>query len=339
MELMLYNTLSRAKEKFQPLVPGQAGMYVCGPTVYSYAHIGNFRAYVFADLLRRVLEYNGYKVNHVMNITDVGHLVSDADEGEDKMLASARRERTTPWEVAEYYTENFMDSIKRLNIKLPTTICKATDHIREMIEFTQSLLDKGYAYRIEGDGIYFDVSSFPDYGKLSGNRLDELQAGARVEVNERKRHPADFALWKDAPPEHIMQWPSPWGQGYPGWHIECSAMAMKDLGAQIDIHTGGVDHIPIHHENEIAQSEARTGQPWVRYWLHVAFLQVDGGKMSKSLNNIYTLASLEERNIEPLAYRYLCLNAHYRTPLNFTWEGIGAADCPEPAAPRLAKPA
>ncbi|MGI6364683.1 MAG: cysteine--tRNA ligase [Bacillota bacterium] len=325
MELMLYNTLSRAKEKFQPLVPGQAGMYVCGPTVYSYAHIGNFRAYVFADLLRRVLEYNGYKVNHVMNITDVGHLVSDADEGEDKMLASARRERKTPWEVAEYYTENFMDSIKRLNIKLPTTICKATDHIREMIEFTQSLLDKGYAYRIEGDGIYFDVSSFPDYGKLSGNRLDELQAGARVEVNERKRHPADFALWKDAPPEHIMQWPSPWGQGYPGWHIECSAMAMKYLGAQIDIHTGGVDHIPIHHENEIAQSEARTGQPWVRYWLHVAFLQVDGGKMSKSLNNIYTLASLEERNIEPLAYRYLCLNAHYRTPLNFTWEGIGAA--------------
>ena len=271
-----------------------------------------------------------------MNITDVGHLVSDADEGEDKMLASARRERKTPWEVAEYYTENFMDSIKRLNIKLPTTICKATDHIREMIEFTQSLLDKGYAYRIEGDGIYFDVSSFPDYGKLSGNRLDELQAGARVEVNERKRHPADFALWKDAPPEHIMQWPSPWGQGYPGWHIECSAMAMKYLGAQIDIHTGGVDHIPIHHENEIAQSEARTGQPWVRYWLHVAFLQVDG-KMSKSLNNIYTLASLEERNIEPWP-----TDTMPQRPLPHaaaSGKALAPPRLPEPAAPRLAKPA
>lgn len=325
MELMLYNTLSRSKEKFVPLIPGQVGMYVCGPTVYDYAHIGNYRAYVFADLLRRVLEYNDYSVNHVMNITDVGHLVSDADEGEDKMLAGARREQKTPWELAEYYAQDFMSSIARLNIKDPTIVCKATDHIQEMIDFTQSLLDQGFAYRIEGDGIYFNVSAFPEYGKLSGNRLEELKAGARVEINDRKRHPADFALWKDAPPEHIMQWPSPWGQGYPGWHIECSAMAMKYLGQQIDIHTGGVDHIPIHHENEIAQSEARTGQAWVRYWLHVAFLQVDGGKMAKSLNNFYTLASLEERGIEPLAYRYLCLNAHYRTPLNFTWEGIGAA--------------
>jgi len=326
MDLMLYNTLSRSKEKFQSLAPGKAGMYVCGPTVYSYAHIGNYRSYVFADLLRRVLEYNGYNVTHVMNITDVGHLVSDADEGEDKMVESARKAKKTPWELAELYTKDFMNSIQQLNIKTPGIVCKATEHIQEMIEFTQSLLEAGYAYRIEGDGIYFDVGKLEDYGKLSGNRLDELQAGARVEVNDRKRHPADFALWKDAPPEHIMQWPSPWGPGYPGWHIECSAMAMKYLGKQIDIHTGGIDHIPIHHENEIAQSEAYLGKKsWVNYWLHCAFLQVDGGKMSKSLNNIYTLASLRERKIEPLAFRYLCLNAHYRTPLNFTWEGISSA--------------
>jgi len=325
MDLMLYNTLSRSKEKFIPLEPGKAGMYVCGPTVYDYAHIGNLRSYIFADLLRRVLEYNGYEVTHVMNITDVGHLVSDADEGEDKMAESARREKKTPWELAEFYTRDFMNSMELLNLKKPTIVCKATDHIREMIEFTQGLLEKGYAYRIEGQGIYFDVSKFPEYGKLSGNRLEDLQAGARVAVDERKRHPADFALWKDAPPEHIMQWPSPWGPCYPGWHIECSTMAMKYLGQQIDIHTGGIDHIPIHHENEIAQSEALTGKPWVRYWLHGEFLQVDGGKMSKSLNNFYTLATLQERNIEPLAFRYFCLNAHYRTPLNFTWDGIAAA--------------
>lgn len=325
MEIYLTNTMSRSKEVFKPLAPGKAGMYVCGPTVYNYAHIGNLRSYVFADLLRRVLEYNGYNVTHVMNITDVGHLESDADEGEDKMVESARRERKTPWELAEYYTQDFMNQIEQLNIKKPTIVCKATDHIQGMIDLTQSLLDKGYAYRIEGDGIYFDVQKLEDYGKLSGNRLKDLQAGARVEVNDRKRHPADFALWKDAAPEHIMQWPSPWGQGYPGWHIECSVMATKYLGEQIDIHTGGIDHIPIHHENEIAQSETHTGKKWVDYWLHGEFLQVDGGKMSKSLNNFYTVSDIIDRRLEPLAFRYLCLNAHYRTPLNFTWDGLSSA--------------
>lgn len=325
MDVKLYNTLSRTKEVFTPLVSGQAGMYTCGPTVYDYAHIGNMRSYVFADLLRRMLEYNGLKVTQVMNITDVGHLESDADEGEDKLVKGARREKKTPWEIADYYTQDFFASARDLNILPPTIICKATDHIREMLDFVIALYDKGYAYRIEGDGLYFDVSKLPDYGKLSRQNLDDLQAGARIEVNARKHHPADFALWKDAAPEHIMQWPSPWGPGYPGWHIECSTMSMRYLGREIDIHTGGVDHIPIHHENEIAQSEALTGKPWVNYWLHGEFLQVDGGRMSKSLNNFFTVATLRERHYDPLAFRYLCLNAHYRTPLNFTWQGLEAA--------------
>lgn len=326
MEVKLYNTLSRAKEVFTPLVAGQVGMYTCGPTVYDYAHIGNMRSYVFADLLRRMLEFNGYQVTHVMNITDVGHLVSDADEGEDKLVAGAKRENKTPGEIAAYYTEDFFAGMQALNILTPGIVCKATDHIEAMLDFVLELYNRGYAYRIEGDGIYFDVAKLPDYGKLSRQNLDDLRAGARIEVNARKRHPADFALWKDAPPEHIMQWPSPWGPGYPGWHIECSTMSMQYLGRKIDIHTGGVDHIPIHHENEIAQSEALTGEPWVRYWLHGEFLQVDGGKMSKSLNNFYTIASLRQRNFDPLAFRYLCLNAHYRTPLNFTWQGLAAAE-------------
>lgn len=325
MDIKLYNTLSRTKDNFVPLVPGKAGMYVCGPTVYDYAHLGNMRSYIFADLLRRMLESNGYKVTHVMNITDVGHLESDADEGEDKLVEGARREKKTPWEIAEFYRQDFMNSLKELNILTPTIICKATEHIQEMLDFVLELFAKGYAYRIEGDGTYFDVSKLTDYGKLSRQTLASLQAGARVEINERKRHPADFAIWKDASPQHIMQWPSPWGPGYPGWHIECSTMSMKYLGKKIDIHTGGVDHIPIHHENEIAQSEALTGEPWVRYWLHGEFLQVDGGKMSKSLNNFYTVSTLKEKNIDPLAFRYLCLNAHYRTPLNFTWQGLEAA--------------
>lgn len=325
MEVKLYNTLSRSKETFAPLVPNKAGMYVCGPTVYTYAHIGNLRSYIFADLLRRMLEYNGYEVTHVMNITDVGHLVSDADEGEDKLVEGAKREKKTPWEIAEFYTQDFMHSLEELNILTPTIVCKATDHIQEMLDFVKELYNRGFAYLIEGDGIYFDVSKLADYGKLSGQSLDELQAGARIEINEHKRHPADFALWKDAPPEHIMQWPSPWGPGYPGWHIECSTMSMKYLGKKIDIHTGGIDHVPIHHENEIAQSEALTGETWVNYWLHGEFLQVDGGKMSKSLNNFFTVSSLRERHFDPIAFRFMCLNAHYRTPLNFTWEGMSAA--------------
>lgn len=324
MELKLYNTLSRSKEVFMPLKPGKAGMYTCGPTVYQYAHIGNIRSYIFADLLRRVLEFNNYEVTHVMNITDVGHLESDADEGEDKMTLSARRENKTPWEIAQHYTEDFFDQIRQLNIKKPHICCKATDHIDDMIAMTAKLMELGYAYRGE-DGIYYDVQKFPGYGKLSGNRLEDQQAGARVQVRQHKRHPADFALWKDAPPKHIMQWPSPWGQGFPGWHIECSVMAMKYLGKQIDIHTGGIDHVPIHHENEIAQSEAFTGKKWVNYWLHGEFLQVDGGKMSKSLGNVYTVSTLIQRGYAALAFRYLCLNAHYRTPLNFTWDALEGA--------------
>lgn len=324
MELKLYNTLTRTREEFRPLEPGKAGMYVCGPTVYLYAHIGNLRSYIFADLLRRTLEHNGYDVTHVMNITDVGHLESDADEGEDKMEITAKRENKSPWEIAEYFTAHFFRQINALNIKLPNIVCKATDHIQGMVEMTEKLVEKGFAYRAE-DGIYFDVQKFDSYGKLSGNRLEELQAGARVEVREGKRHPADFALWKDAPPQHIMQWQSPWGMGFPGWHIECSVMAMQYLGPRVDIHTGGIDHIPIHHENEIAQSEAYLGHSWVNYWLHGEFLQVDGGKMSKSLGNVYTIFDLAERGYEPHCFRYLCLNAHYRTPLNFTWEAIEGA--------------
>jgi len=322
--MKLYNTLTRQKEEFRPIHDGIVSIYSCGPTVYQYAHIGNLRTYIFMDILRRVLKYNGYKLKHVMNITDVGHLVSDSDEGEDKMVKTARETQKSPWEIAEYYTGVFMNDIAELNIEKPEYIPKATDHIKEMLEFVEGLVEKGYGYEIS-DGIYFDIMKFKDYGKLSGLDLEGQIAGARVDVNEEKRHPADFALWKKAPKEHIMQWPSRWGMGYPGWHIECSAMSRKYLGDEFDIHTGGVDHIPVHHENEIAQSEALLGKPAVRYWLHGEFLLVDGGKMSKSLGNTYTIADLKKRGINPLAYRYMCLNANYRSKLNFTWDGIKAA--------------
>ena len=256
--MKLYNTLSRKKEEFVPIKPGKAGMYSCGPTVYNYAHIGNMRTYVFMDMLRRTLEAYGFKVKSVMNITDVGHLTSDADEGEDKMARAAKEQKKTPWEIAQYYTDVFFKDLQALNIKRPNLTPKATEHIKEMLDFVQGLVDKGYGYETD-DGIYFDISQFPDYGKLSGADLEAQLAGARVEVNQQKRHPADFALWKKAPKEHIMQWESPWGMGYPGWHIECSAMSRKYLGDVFDIHTGGVDHIPVHHENEIAQSEALLG--------------------------------------------------------------------------------
>jgi len=261
--MKVFNTLSRQKEEFVPINPGEVRIYSCGPTVYNHAHIGNMRAYVFMDTLRRVLKFNGYKLKHVMNITDVGHLTSDADEGEDKMVKTAREQKKTPWEIAEYYTAIFFKDIEELNIEKPEIIAKATDHINEMIEFVKGLCDKGYGYETS-DGIYFDISKFKDYGKLSKIDLEGQKAGARVEVNPEKRNPLDFALWKKAPREHIMQWPSPWGMGYPGWHIECSTMARKYLGDTFDIHTGGVDHIPIHHENEIAQSEALLGKPAVR---------------------------------------------------------------------------
>ena len=322
--LKVYNTLTREKETFTPLQPDKVRMYSCGPTVYNYAHIGTLRTYVFMDMLRRVLKYDGYKILGVMNITDVGHLLSDGDEGEDKMEKAAKEQKKSPREIADYYTEIFFKDFKRLNIGKPEIIAKATDHIPEMIAYVQDLTKKGYGYETS-DGIYFDIGKFPAYGKLSRLNLDEQIAGARVEVNSEKRHPADFALWKKAEKNHIMQWESPWGMGYPGWHIECSAMSRKYLGVTFDIHTGGVDHIPVHHENEIAQSEAREGVRTVNVWMHGEFMLVDGGKMSKSLQNTYTIDQLVARGYTPLAFRYFCLNAHYRKKLNFTFEGMDAA--------------
>ncbi len=322
--LKVYNTLTRQKEELRPLKGNTVTMYSCGPTVYNYAHIGNLRTYVFMDMLRRVLRYDGYKIKGVMNITDVGHLLSDGDDGEDKMAKAAKEQKKSPQEIAAYYTDVFFKDFARLNIGRPEVIAKATDHIDEMIAYVQDLLQKGYAYETS-DGIYFDIGKFPAYGKLSRLNLDDQIAGARVEVNAEKRHPADFALWKKAEKNHIMQWPSPWGMGYPGWHIECSAMSRKYLGVTFDIHTGGVDHIPVHHENEIAQSEAREGCRTVNVWMHGEFMLVDGGKMSKSLGNTYTIDQLHARGYDPLAFRYFCLNAHYRKKLNFTFEGMDAA--------------
>lgn len=322
--MRLYNTLTRSKEDFKPMKNNTATIYSCGPTVYQYAHIGNLRSYIFMDLLRRTLKYNGYELSHVMNITDVGHLTDDADDGEDKMAKSAREQKKSPWEVAEYFTDVFMKDIDLLNITHPEIISKATDNIQEMIDFVLGLEKAGYAYETS-DGIYFEVEKFKDYGKLSRNNIEDLRAGSRVEVNDEKRHPSDFALWKKAPKEHIMQWESPWGMGYPGWHIECSAMGLKFLGEEFDIHTGGVDHIPIHHENEIAQSEGLLGHPAAHFWMHGEFLLVDSGRMGKSLGNAYTLAELKKRGYEPDVFRYFCLNAHYRQKLNFTFEGMDSA--------------
>ena len=322
--MKVYNTLDREKEEFTPLQGNLVRMYSCGPTVYSYAHIGNMRTYIFMDLLRRSLRYCGYKVKGVMNITDVGHLLSDGDDGEDKMQKAARKEGKTPWEIAAFYTEAFFKDIDALNVGRPEIIAKATEHIPEMIEFVKGLMEKGYAYEIS-DGIYFDISKFPGYGKLSGQTVDEKEAGARIEENGEKRHPADFALWKKADKNHIMQWESPWGMGFPGWHIECSAMSKKYLGEVFDLHTGGIDAVPVHHENEIAQNEALAGKKTVNYWMHGEFMMVDGGKMSKSLGNVYTVSDLEKKGYLPLDFRYFCLNAHYRKKLNFTFEGMDAA--------------
>jgi len=276
------------------------------------------------DLVRRVFKYNGLKIKGVMNVTDVGHLLSDGDDGEDKMQKAAREQKKTPWEIAAYYSEVFFKDIASINVGKPEIIAKATDHIPEMIEFVQGLLDKGYAYEIT-DGIYFDISKFPSYGKLSGQSIEEKEAGARVEENSEKRHPADFALWKKADKNHIMQWESPWGMGYPGWHIECSAMSRKYLGEVFDLHTGGIDAVPVHHENEIAQNEALAGKQTVNYWMHGEFMLVDGGKMSKSLGNTYTLDQLSNMGYAPLDFRFFCLNAHYRKKLNFTFEGMNSA--------------
>ena len=321
MSLFLYNTLTKTKEEFKPLEGNEVRIYSCGPTVYSFAHIGNFRAYIFMDTLRRVLRYNGYDLKHVMNITDVGHLESDADEGEDKMEKAARKENKDPYEIAKFYTDIFFEDMGRLNIERPEVIAKATEHIQEMIEYVQALIENGFVYETS-TALYFDITKLDKYPVLSNRNLDEQIAGARVEIDPEKKNPYDFAVWIKAPENHIMKWNSPWGLSYPGWHLECSTMGRKYLGEYFDIHTGGVDHIPTHHENEIAQSKGRTGHIPAKTWMHVEFLQVDGGKMSKSLGNIYTISDLQEKGIEPLAYRLFNFSAHYRTKLNFTFDTV-----------------
>lgn len=320
MPVKLYNTLTRQKSDFVPIHGNEVRIYSCGPTVYSYAHIGNFRTYTFMDNLRRVLEYNGYTLKHVMNITDVGHLESDSDEGEDKMEKAAKKENKSPYEIAEFYTKAFLNDMNKLHIERPEIIAKATDHIQDMLEFAKEIVKNGYGYETS-TAIYFDVSKLDKYPVLSNRNVEDQIAGARVDVDPEKRNPYDFAIWIKAPQNHIMKWESPWGLSYPGWHLECSAMSRKYLGEVFDIHTGGVDHIPTHHENEIAQSKGAFGKIPAKIWMHVEFLQVDGGKMSKSLGNVYTISQLEEKGIEPLAFKLFCYTAHYRTKLNFTFDG------------------
>lgn len=325
MALKLHNTLTRQTEEFTPLRSGAVDMYNCGPTVYNYAHIGNLRAYVFADILRRTLEYHDYEVNQVVNITDVGHLVSDADDGEDKMEKGARASGKTAKEIAEFYTEAFFDDLEKLNIQKAKAYPRATEHIPEQIALIQQLEEKGYTYQTS-DGVYFDTSKFPRYGELAGLNIEGQKEGARVEANPEKRNPTDFALWKFSSGEKRQQeWDSPWGVGFPGWHIECSAMSMKYLGETFDIHTGGIDHIPVHHTNEIAQSECATDKKFVKYWLHSGFVNIEGEKMAKSAENFTRMATLEEKNISPLAYRYWLLTAHYSKTINFTWETLEGA--------------
>jgi cysteinyl-tRNA synthetase len=324
--LILFNSLTQKKEKFVPLKGKLVTMYNCGPTVYERPHIGNFRAYIFADTLRRVLEFNGYQVKQIINITDVGHLTSDDDIGEDKIEKSAKEKKKSAWEIARYFEKLFKEDFKKLNLKKPFKFPRATEHIKEMIELIKILEKKGYTYKIS-DGIYFDTSKFRDYGKL-GNLKKRKDLLSRIEVNPEKRNPFDFALWKFSPKnqKRQMEWKSPWGIGFPGWHIECSAMAMKYLGKIIDIHTGGIDHLTVHHPNEIAQSEATTGKKFVRYWLHVNFIFVEGQKMSKSLGNIFTLEDIEKRGFSPLAFKYLVLTSHYRSEINFTWQAMTSAE-------------
>jgi len=324
MKLTFYNTLTRKKEEFHSIDENRVRMYSCGPTVYSYAHIGNFRTYIFMDTLRRVLKYNGYELKHVMNITDVGHLESDADEGEDKMEKAARKEKKDPYEIANFYTEIFLKDMGKLNIDKPEIITKATENISQMIEYVKEIIKNGYAYETS-KGIYFDISKLDKYPVLSNRKLDDQIAGARVDVDPEKKNPYDFALWIKAPENHIMKWESPWGLSYPGWHLECSTMGRRFLGEEFDIHTGGVDHIPTHHENEIAQSKGATGKIPAHVWMHCEYLQVDGGKMSKSLGNTYTISQLEEKGISPLAFKLFCFTAHYRNKLNFTFEGAYGA--------------
>lgn len=322
----LYNTATRRKDEFVPQNPQNATMYCCGPTVYNFAHIGNLRTYIFEDLLSRTLRLR-YPLTHVMNVTDVGHLVSDADDGEDKMEVGAAREGKSAWDIAKFYEEKFWKDYDALNCTRPTIVSRATAHIKEMIALVKTLEEKGYTYRTS-DGIYYDTSKFDRYDALVGHaRISGLQGGARVEMSDEKRNPTDFALWKFSPKDkkRQMEWDSPWGVGFPGWHIECSAMAMKYLGHTLDIHCGGIDHVTIHHTNEIAQSEAATGEKYVNYWVHGEFLILRSGKMSKSGGTFVTVDVLKEKGYEPLAYRYLCLGAHYRTQLEFSYESMDSA--------------
>lgn len=324
--MQLYNTLTRRLENLEPIAPPEVRLYTCGLTVYDYAHVGNWFAYLRWDTLVRVLTVSGYTPQWVMNITDVGHLVSDADEGEDKLEKGARREGKTAWEVAAFYTDYFIDGMQRLHMLQPDHLPRATDHIAEQIELVQKLEAKGYTYQIS-DGMYYDTAKFPKYADFAQLDLEEQQAGARVEYNPEKRNPTDFALWKFSPEgeKRDMEWDSPWGIGFPGWHLECSAMSMKYLGETLDIHTGGIDHIPVHHTNEIAQSEAITGKPFSRLWLHSNHITVNGDKISKSLNNGIRLEDIEQRGISLMALRLHVLESHYRSQSKFSWESLEAA--------------
>lgn len=324
MALKLYNSLTKRKEVFAPQYEGLVNMYVCGPTVYDHPHIGHAKSYVSFDVIVRYLRHLGYKVRYIQNITDVGHLTDDADEGEDKIIKRAKREHIEPAELVEIYTRSYFEDMDVLNNLRPNISPRATAHIPEQIGLVEDLLEKGYAY-VSGGSVYFEVQKFKEYGKLSGRKPEELEAGARIEINPEKRHPSDFALWKKAEPGHIMRWKSPWGEGFPGWHLECSAMSMKYLGATLDIHGGGLENIFPHHECEIAQSEAVTGKPFVRYWLHNNMVTVNGQKMGKSLGNFITLKDAFKK-YRPLTVRFFILSTHYRSPLDFSNEALEAAD-------------
>ena len=326
MKLNLYNTLTKQVEEFISIEPVKVKMYTCGPTVYNFAHIGNLRTYIFEDTLKRVLQYNNYEVKHVMNITDVGHLQSDADDGEDKMELGAKRESKSVLEIARFYEDAFISDLEKLNIILPNEIPRATEHIKSIINLIKTLEEKGYTY-IANNNVYFSIDKFDDYAKLANLSIHELQAGNRVEVDEFKKNPLDFVLWfgNSKYENHILKWDSPWGVGFPGWHIECSAMAIEYLGEYLDIHCGGIDHVPVHHTNEIAQSEGALGHKWVNYWMHGEFLVVDNGKMSKSSGDFLTLNKLIKNKFDPLVYRYYVLQSKYRKPLAFSYERLEEA--------------
>lgn len=322
----LYNTMTRRVEKLEPVIPNHVGVYCCGPTVYNYQHIGNMKTYIFEDVLVRSLRRAGYEVKHVMNITDVGHLVSDADEGEDKMAVAMKRENKKSEDIAKFYTDAFFADSQKLHVRRPDVVCAATKHIQDMIALIERIEANGFTYVADGN-VYFDVSRFGQYGKLARLDLEALKAGARIEVDPNKKSPFDFVLWftKSKFENQELQWDSPWGKGYPGWHIECSAMSMKYLGEEIDIHCGGIDHIPVHHTNEIAQSEAATGKPWVKIWMHSDFILMNREKMSKSKGGFLVLDDVIEKGYDPLSYRYFCLAGHYRSQLNFSFEALDTA--------------